>query len=443
MAYTPHTEAQTEAMLRSLGLERIEQLFDQIPPALRLDRPLDMAPGMSEIELRRHFAAIAARNRPVTEQACFLGAGLYDHYVPAAVGTVVSRGEFYTAYTPYQPEMSQGTLQAIFEFQTMVCQLTGMDVANASMYDGASALAEAVIMACDVTGRDQAILPAGIHPAWRRVAQTYVESLGIRLRTMPLDEGTTSPGAVADLLGAETACLVVQQPNFFGCVEPLRELGEAAKRAGAMLVVAADPIALGLLETPGAQGADVVVAEGQSLGLGLNFGGPLLGMFAARSEYVRKMPGRLVGESQDNQGRRGYVLTLQTREQHIRRERATSNICTNQGLCMLAATVYLSLLGRQGLAGVAAQCLRKAHYARERILALPGFRPAFDAPCFKEFAVRSPWPPEEIVARLASQGILAGYPLGREYPELQDCLLVAVTEQRTRAEIDALVECLR
>lgn len=443
MAYTPHTEQQKQQMLAALGLERVEQLFDAIPPALRLGRELDVPAGMSEIELRRHFAALAAKNRPVTEQLCFLGAGLYDHYVPSVVGTVIGRSEFYTAYTPYQPEMSQGTLQAIFEFQTMVCRLTGMDVANASMYDGASALAEAVIMACDITGRDEALLPPGIHPAWRRVTQTYVEGLGIRLHTLDVAPGATSPASAAEAIGKETACLVVQQPNFFGCVEPLRQLGEAAKKAGACLVVGADPIALGLLETPGAQGADIVVAEGQPLGLGLNFGGPLLGIFAAKEAYVRKMPGRLVGESRDHDGRVGYVLTLQTREQHIRRERATSNICTNQGLMMLAATTYLSLLGRQGLAEVARQCLQKAHYAQERIAALPGYRPLSDAPFFKEFAVRCPRPAEEIVADLAAQGILAGYPLGRDFPGLEDALLIAVTEQRTREEIDRLVDALR
>jgi glycine dehydrogenase subunit 1 len=443
MAYTPHTQTQKQEMLESLGLERLEQLFDRLPPAVRLDRPLAIAPGLSEMELRRHFARLAARNRPVTEQACFLGAGLYDHYVPSVVGTVLGRGEFYTAYTPYQPEMSQGTLQAIFEFQTMVCQLTGMDVANASMYDGASALAEAVIMACDITGRDEAVLPPGIHPAWRQVTQTYVDGLGIRLRSLELDRGFTAPGAVRDAIGGETACVVVQQPNFFGSVEPLRQLGEVAKAVGALLVVGANPVALGLLETPGAQGADIVVAEGQPLGLGLNFGGPLVGLFGARAEHVRKMPGRLVGESRDHEGRQGYVLTLQTREQHIRRERATSNICTNQGLCMLAATTYLSVMGRQGLRDVARQCLQKSHYAQERITALPGYAPAFSAPFFHEFAVRCPRPALEIAADLAERGILAGYPLGRDYPPLEDCLLVAVTEQRTREEIDRLVEALK
>jgi glycine dehydrogenase subunit 1 len=442
MPYTPHTDAQKQQMLEALDLRSVEQLFETVPPAVRLGRSLEIEPALSEIELRRHFTSIASGNRPVSEQACFLGAGLYDHYVPSVVGTVVGRSEFYTAYTPYQPEMSQGTLQAIFEFQTMICQLAGMEVANASMYDGASALAEAVIMACDITGRDEALLPPTIHPAWRQVTQTYVEGLGIRLRTLDVGGGITSPASVKEAAGPQTACVVAQQPNFFGCVEPLRVLGEATRATGALLVVAADPIALGLLATPGSQGADIVVGEGQGLGLGLNFGGPLLGFFAARQEHVRKMPGRLVGVSKDHEGRVGYVLTLQTREQHIRRERATSNICTNQGLCMLAATAYLSVMGRQGLADVARQCLQKAHYAQERIAALPGFELAFQAPFFKEFAVRCLRPAEAIVADLAAQGILAGYPLGRHYPGMEDCLLVAVTEQRTKEEIDLLVDAL-
>jgi glycine cleavage system P protein (glycine dehydrogenase) subunit 1 len=300
-----------------------------------------------------------------------------------------------------------------------------------------------VIMACDITGRDEALLPPGIHPAWRRVTETYVEGLGIRLRTLEGTGGITPPAAVSEAIGPETACVVAQQPNFLGCVEPLRALGEAARRAGACLVVAADPIALGVLAAPGTQGADIVVGEGQPLGLGLNYGGPLLGIFATKQKYVRKIPGRLVGETRDQEGRTGYVLTLQTREQHIRRERATSNICTNQGLCMLAATAYLSVMGRQGLAAVARQCLQKAHYAQAQISALPGFRAAFDTPFFKEFTVRCPRPAADIVRDLAAQGILAGYPLARDYPGMEDCLLVAVTEQRTKEEIDRLVAALR
>ena len=442
MAYTPHTPAQELEMLQTLGLERVEQLFEQqIPAALRLGRPLDISPGMSEIELRRHFAELAGANRSAGEQLCFLGAGLYDHYVPSIVPTIILRGEFHTAYTPYQPEMSQGTLQAIFEFQTMIAALTGMDVANASMYDGATALAEAVILAAGVTNRDEAVL-AGVHPAWVQVARTYVEGLGIRVVEAPCPAGIADRAWLEEKLGSGTAVLAVQTPNFFGSLEDLPALSRLAHQAGALFVVGANPIPLGLLEPPGALGADVVVGEGQPLGLGLNFGGPLVGFFAARQKFLRQMPGRLVSATQDRQGRTGYVLTLQTREQHIRRERATSNICTNQGLMMLAATVYLSTLGKQGLRDVASQCLQKAHYAAARLAAVPGYRLKFAAPFFHEFVLQCPGPARNVVSRLAARGILAGYALGTDYSDLEDCLLVAVTEKRTREEIERFAAAL-
>jgi len=442
MAYIPHTDPQKQQMLRSLGLERVEQLFEeQIPADLLLNGPLDLPEGMSEMELRRHFQTLAGVNLNAGEQLCFLGAGLYDHYVPSVVPTVILRGEFHTAYTPYQPEMSQGTLQAIFEFQTMVSALTGMDVANASMYDGATALAEAVILAAGTTGRDEALL-LGVHPAWVQVTRTYVEGLGIRVKEAPCPAGIGDREWLERSLSSETAVIAVQQPNFFGSVEDLGRLAELAHGVGALLVVGANPIALGLLQAPGALGADVVVGEGQPLGLGLNFGGPLVGFFAAKQQYLRQIPGRLVSRTTDREGRTGYVLTLQTREQHIRRERATSNICTNQGLMMLAATVYLSVMGKQGLRDVAEQCLQKAHYAAGKLASLPGFRLKFDAPFFHEFVLQCPGSAEEIAARLAGQGILAGYPLGRHFPELADCLLVAVTEKRTADEIDQLAEAL-
>jgi glycine dehydrogenase subunit 1 len=442
MAYIPHTPDQKQELLHALGLERIEQLFEeQIPAPLLLNRPLDVPPGMSELELRRHFSDLAGVNLPASEQLSFLGAGIYDHYVPSIIETLILRGEFHTAYTPYQPEMSQGTLQAIFEFQTMVCALTGMDVANASMYDGATALAEAVILAAGVTNRDEALL-LGVQPAAVQVVRTYVEGLGIRIVEAPIADGTADRGWLRERLSGETAVVAVQNPSFYGCVEDLAALSEAAHAAGALLVVSANPTALGVLETPGALGADVVVGEGQPLGLGLNFGGPLVGFFAAKTQYLRQMPGRLVSQTKDRDGRTGYVLTLQTREQHIRRERATSNICTNQGLMMLAATVYLSVMGKQGLRQVAEQCLQKAHYAAEKLTAVPGFRLRFGAPFFHEFVLQCPRPAEEIVSALAEQGILAGYPLGRHAPELADCLLIAVTEKRTREEIDTFAEAL-
>jgi glycine dehydrogenase subunit 1 len=433
MAYIPHTEEQKQEMLGRLGLQRLEQLFEeQIPARLLLDRALALPEGLSEIELRRHFADLAQKNHPAESTACFLGAGIYDHYVPSVSPTIILRGEFHTAYTPYQPEMSQGTLQSIFEFQTMISALTGTDVANASMYDGATAFAEAVILACGVTNRDEAVL-VGVHPSWVDVTQTYVEGLGIRVVEAPTPDGVGDRAWLADRVGSGTAVVAVQQPNFFGSVEDLRALADLAHGAGSLLVVGANPIALGLLETPGALGADVVVGEGQPLGLGMNFGGPLVGFFAARQKFLRQMPGRLVSLTKDREGRDGYVLTLQTREQHIRRERATSNICTNQGLMMLAATVYLSTLGKQGLREVAEQCLQKAHYAAKRLSAVPGYRLRFQAPFFHEFTLQCPEPAVNVAKRLAAKGITAGYPLTGE---LADCLLVAVTEKRTREEID-------
>jgi len=442
MAYIPHTEDQKTEMLRTLGLERIEQLFEQqIPPALLLNRPLDVPPAMSEVELRRHFEGLAAQNRPAGAQACFLGAGIYDHYVPSVVPTIILRGEFHTAYTPYQPEMSQGTLQSIFEFQTMISALTGVDVANASMYDGATALAEAIILAAGVTNRDEALL-VGVHPAWVQVARTYVEGLGIRITEVPAPTGVGDRDWIREQLSAQTAVIAVQQPNFLGGVEELQELADLAHGAGALLVVGANPVALGLLQAPGAQGADVVVGEGQPLGLGMNYGGPLLGYFAARQKFLRQMPGRLVSRTTDRDGRTGYVLTLQTREQHIRRERATSNICTNQGLMMLAATVYLSTLGKTGLRQVAEQCLQKAHYAAAKLSAVEGYRLKFPAPYFHEFVLQCPEDAENVAKRLAGQGILAGLPLGAYNPDLKDCLLIAVTEKRTKDEIDRFAAAL-
>ena len=442
MAYIPHTEEEMRRMLGTLGLERVEQLFqEQIPGHLLLDRALDLPEGLSELELRRHFQALAQKSRPAEGTACFLGAGIYDHYVPSIIPTLILRGEFHTAYTPYQPEMSQGTLQSIFEFQTMISALTGMDVANASMYDGATAFAEAVILACGVTNRDEAVL-VGVHPSWVRVTRTYVEGLGIRVVEAPSPAGVADHEWLEQHTGEGTAVIAVQQPNCLGSIEDLQALGDLAHGVGALFVVGANPIALGLLETPGALGADVVVGEGQPLGLGMNFGGPLVGFFAAKQKYLRQMPGRLVSQTKDRDGRTGYVLTLQTREQHIRRERATSNICTNQGLMMLAATVYLSTMGARGLREVAEQCVQKAHYAAEKLAAVPGCRLRYSAPFFHEFVLECPEDAEEVARRLAERDVTAGLPLGRWNPELKNCLLVAVTEKRTRQEIDAFAAAL-
>ncbi len=442
MSYVPHTEDEKRRMLGALGLRSMDELFEQIPAGLQFHGRLGVPAAMPEMELRRHFRELAGANEAVSDRPCFLGAGLYDHYVPSVVGTVVGRGEFYTAYTPYQPEMSQGTLQAIYEFQSMVAHLTGMEVANASMYDGASALAEAVLMAIDLTGRSGVAMPRSVHPAWRRVTETYLAALDTHLVSPDTTQGVLQPAALASRITEKTACVVIQQPNFFGGVEAVREIADVAHAAGAMLIVAANPVALGLLAAPGDEGADIVVSEGQPLGLGLSFGGPLVGLFACRKEHIRRIPGRLVGRTTDAEGRRGFTLTLQTREQHIRRERATSNICTNQGLCMLAATAYMATMGKAGLREVAEQCLRKAHYAHGLITSLPGFSAAFSGPFFHEFAIRCPAPPRQINLALRDRGIVGGYDLGRDYPELSDCLLFCVTEKRTRAEIDALAEAL-
>ncbi len=429
-------------MLQALGLQRIEQLFEeQIPLPLLLDRPLSLPGALSELDLRRHFADLAARNLPAAGMANFLGAGIYDHYVPSLIDVIIQRGEFLTAYTPYQPEMSQGTLQAIYEFQSMICNLTGMDVANASMYDGASALAEAVILACGTTHRDEAVL-IGVHPEWVRVVRTYVEGLGIAVIEAPLPDGQVDPSWLQTGVHAGTAVVAVQQPGFHGTVHELTGLAAAAHSSGALVVVSANPTCLGILASPGSQGADIVVGDTQPFGLGLNFGGPLCGFFAAREKYVRQLPGRLVSRTTDTEGRIGYVLTLQTREQHIRRERATSNICTNQGLMMLASTVYMSLLGSAGLAEVADQCLQKAHYAAQRLTAIPGFSLRFPAPFFHEFLLQCPRDASGIARELVPKGIVAGLPMGRFGPEWENCLLVAVTEKRTRAEIDSFAAAL-
>jgi len=446
MSYVPNTDDDRAAMLAAIGLPSLASLFDDLPKDLR--RPaLDLPPAATEIELRRDLRALSERNWDLDHVPCFLGAGAYRHFVPAVVGHVLSRGEFYTSYTPYQPEVSQGVLQTIYEFQTLVCQLTGTEVANASMYDGATALAEAALMAADITGRRRIVLAKSVHPEYREVLRTYAQGMELEILTVDLDgaQPASSPSPAAALAGnldEEVGALVIQQPNFYGCLEGVADLAAAAHRAGALLVVAVDPISLGLLRPPGECDADIVIADGQSLGTSPSFGGPSVGLFACREQFLRRMPGRLVGATTDARGQRGFVLTLQTREQHIRRERATSNICTNEALVALAATVYLSALGPGGLRQVAALCAQKAHYAAQRIAALPGFALRFDRPFFKEFAVRSAVPPAKVNAALLARGIIGGYDLGRSYPELADSILFCVTEMNTREEIDRLVEAL-
>jgi glycine dehydrogenase subunit 1 len=431
-------------MLDAIGAGSVESLFADIPDGLRLKRPLRIPPALAEADVMKRLRSLAARNADADRYNSFLGAGCYDHFSPAVIGHLVLRGEFLTAYTPYQPEISQGTLQALFEYQTLVCQLTGMDVSNASMYEGASATAEAILMAHRITGRSEVVVARTVHPEYRQVAQTYAAQVGLVFREVAFtDAGVTDLTAVREALGSQAACLVVQYPNFFGGVEDLAPLAEAAHAAGALcLVVVAEPIALGLLKSPGECGADLVTGEGQGLGTGLNYGGPALGFLATRDQYVRHMPGRLVGQTLDREGRPGYVLTLATREQHIRREKATSNICTSESLIALMATIYLVSLGPRGLREVALQNLRKAAYAKERLGKVQGCRPRFGGPTFNEFVVRTKKRPAALLRQLQRKQIIGGVDLGRFYPELADCLLLCVTEQKTRDQIDALCAAL-
>jgi glycine dehydrogenase subunit 1 len=445
MPYIPHTAEDRQAMLDAIGAASIDELFEMVPEELRLRRELDLPPAMGELELTGHLESLAAKNTPAGQAVCFLGGGSYDHFIPALVDVVASRGEFYTAYTPYQAEASQGTLQAMFEYQTLITQLTGMDVSNASLYDGGSAAAEAVLMSMDATkcwGR--VVTAASVHPEYRQILSTYLANLDCELITVGTPDGTVRPEELAAAVNHETACVLVQHPNFFGCLEEVEALAEIAHQAGALLIVSVDPISLGLLRRPGEYGADIVVAEGQSLGTPLSYGGPYLGIMTCREKFVRRMPGRLVGQTVDRRGNRCWVLTLQTREQHIRREKATSNICTNQGLLALRATAYLAAMGPSGLRSVAELCLQKAHYARDLLTAGGSRRPAFAAPFFKEFVVRVG--DGRVESRLESalgQGLLAGVALGRWYPELADSFLVAVTEKRSKAQIDRLAEAMK
>jgi glycine dehydrogenase subunit 1 len=430
-------------MLGRIGAASVEDLFSNIPASLRLKRLLDIPPALAEMELTAHLQALAGRNQPAGAAVCFLGGGSYDHFIPAVVDAVAGRGEYYTAYTPYQAEASQGSLQAFFEFQTLICQLTGLDVANASLYEGGSAVAEAVLMAMTATGRaGQVLLAESVHPEYRYTVATFLTNLEPRVVTLPTPQGFLDPQDLKKALTDDTACVVVQHPNFFGSLEEVRALADAAHARGALFVVSFDPISLGLLQRPGQYGADIAVAEGQCLGTPLGYGGPYVGLLACREPFVRKMPGRLVGQTLDRTGKRCWVLTLQTREQHIRREKATSNICTNQGLIALRATVYLAALGPQGLRETAQLCTRKAHYAAEQLARIPGVRLRFDRPFFKEFVLEVSRPVPGLLDELRAAGYHAGLHLGRWYPSLQNCLSVAVTEKRTRGEIDCLAAAL-
>jgi glycine dehydrogenase subunit 1 len=444
LRYIPNSPEERVEMLEAMGLGSADELFDSIPQDLLLKRPLNTPAALSEIELLEQFEQMGARNAGA-RRASFLGGGAYSHYIPTIVDHILSRSEFFTAYTPYQPEISQGTLQTIFEFQTLVCQLTGMEVANASMYDGSTALAEAVLMAERVTKRTKVVASSAAHPQYLEVVRTYVQHAGIQLALAPFDEQTgQSWQSLANAIDDSTAALVVQSPNFFGCVENLTALAEAAHAKGALLIVGiTEAISLGLLKSPGACGADIVVAEGQSFGVPLSFGGPYVGLFATREKYARQIPGRLVGEAYDKQGRRGFVLTMATREQHIRREKATSNICTNEGLIAFAATVYLETMGRSGVQEVAYQCAQKAAYAARAIAKLKGYSLPFSGACFNEFVVRGPVKAVDLLAGLGKEKqIEGGIALSRFMPDRPNDFLVCVTETNSRAQIDALVQGL-
>jgi glycine dehydrogenase subunit 1 len=444
MPYLYNTPEDQQAMLEAIGAASIEELFASIPAELRLGRPLDIPPALSEMELTQQLAGMAANNAHAGQKVCFLGGGCYDHFIPAVVDEIASRGEFYTSYTPYQAEVSQGNLQVVFEYQTLITQLTGLDVSNASLYDGGCATAEAVLMAVSSTQRfGNVVVPASLHPEYRQTIATYLKNLGVELVTVGTPQGVVEPDDLAAVVDDQTACVVVQQPNFFGCVEDAAALAKIAHVGGALVVAVFDPISLGLLKRPGDWGADIAVADGHTLGTPMQYGGPFLGIMACRENLVRRMPGRIAGQTVDRRGKRCFVLTLQTREQHIRREKATSNVCTNQGLFALRATIYLSLLGPQGLRETANLCLQKSRYAAEQLCKDERFERAFAAPTFKEFVIRNhEGCVEELLTDALEAGFLAGVPLGPWYPELSDCFLVAVTEKRTNAEIDALTASL-
>jgi glycine dehydrogenase subunit 1 len=436
--YLSLTEADRAEMLAAIGVSSVDELFEQVPPGVRFDRELDVPPALGEAELVRHIEELASRNVHTGAELSFVGAGIYDHYVPSVADVVLSRGEFLTAYTPYQPEMSQGVLQAIFEFQTVICELTGMDVSNASGYDGATVAADAVFVAKHaVPGRTKVVLAEALNPQVRQVVKTYAPGFGLEVVEVPQRGGVTDPeelGAAAK----DAAAVLVQQPNFLGALEPAPDLVEAAVEAGALPIVHVDPMSLGVLEAPGAYGAAIAIGEGQGAGNWPSYGGPHYGFLAARNDFIRRMPGRIVGETVDADGRRAFVLTLQTREQHIRREKATSNITTNQTLLALAGLATLSWLGPQGLREAGEACLALAQYARERV----PLEPAFAAPAFKEVAFRTPIPAREVIRRAREHGVHPGYALGRDYQGLDDVLLVAVTEKRTAEDVDRLADVL-
>ncbi|MEM9186366.1 MAG: aminomethyl-transferring glycine dehydrogenase subunit GcvPA [Planctomycetota bacterium] len=453
MPYIYNTEQDVQDMLAAIGAGSIDELLDMVPDQLRLKRPLDLPAAQGEMELEQTVHALAAKNRHAGDTVSFLGGGSYDHFIPAVVDAVGSRGEFYTSYTPYQAEVAQGNLQAMFEYQTLITRLTGMEVSNSSLYDGASAAAEAVLMSIATTRRKgRVVMPETLHPEYRQTIVTYLECLGVDSVTVPTPGGVVDADELRGALTDDTACVLLQHPNFFGALEDTDSITAVTHEAGALMIAVFDPISLGLLKRPGGwndgDGADIAVAEGQCLGSGMQYGGPYLGIMACREKLVRRMPGRIVGQTVDRRGAPCYTLTLQTREQHIRREKATSNVCSNQGLFALRATVYLSLLGPEGLKDTASLCLQKSHYLAEKLCESERFEQAFAAPTFKEFVIRDRENKVDELVKTAlappdgDRGYFAGVPLGQFYPDLSDCLLVCVTEKRTKAEMDAFAGVL-
>jgi len=440
--YTSATPDDRAEMLATIGVDSVDELFEQVPDALRLDRPLALPEGMSEADVYERLTALAARNADAEEQVCFVGAGMYDHYVPAIVDAIAQRSEFLTPYTPYQPEISQGGLQVMFEFQTAMSELTALPVSNAGLYEGPSSVASAGYLAMAATGRRRLVVSRGLHPHSRETLATYAVGYGAEVVEVGLNDGATDADELAQAVDGETAAVFLQSPNFLGAIERVEALGASAREHGALLVVACDPMTLGVLKPPGEQGADIALGEGQPLGNRLDFGGPSFGFFCASEELIRRMPGRIAGETDDVDGRRGFVLALQTREQHIRREKATHNICTAQALNALAAMVHLAWLGREGYRELGELLVRRTAYARERLASVEGIELLHGAPVARELAIRVAAPADRVLERCAERGIAAGYPLGRDYPEHEDGLLVAITERRTKAQIDDLVEAI-
>ncbi|UMZ74300.1 aminomethyl-transferring glycine dehydrogenase subunit GcvPA [Natranaerofaba carboxydovora] len=440
--FLPHTDDDRVKMLQDLNIASTDELFTDIPSSIRLKNGLKLPEPMSEFELKKHIDELAAKNKSMKECISFLGGGVYDHHVPSIVDHLIKRSEFYTSYTPYQAEVSQGILQSIFEYQSMIAELTGMETANASIYDGASAVAEAAINAVANTKREQVIVSSSVNLNYKKVLRTYLEGQGFDLKEVPSVDGVTDLSSLEEMLNDQTACVILQSPNYLGIIEDFTGIEKLLKDKKTQFVAVSDPISLAILEPPAKWGADIVVGDGQSLGNPMSFGGPLLGFFASKKKYIRKMPGRIVGETKDKEGKKGYVMTLQTREQHIRREKATSNICSNQALNVLAACVYMSLMGPEGLKKTAELSLQKAHYARKELEKI-GVSPVYrDKPYYKEFLVKLPEPVDKVQRKLLDKNIFAGIDASRISHEFNNCLLISVTEKRTREEIDYFVEIL-